>query len=223
MCDISLLTSHLSYYGCAFPSCSDASFLVRIRTVTLLFLREFYYLYRTEEEKRMVLTRDAVDGFIASLRARRAPANTVKAYAHDLRHFVAAVPPSLSDVSVPLIEQFLAGDGHLSPATQARRYATLCTFYRWTLLQELMPSNPMERLDPITQPKKEPRPLAREEVVKILKAIPASNLRDRALFTLLYETGIRVGEALALHTAILPLPRTTRRYACSAKGSGNIR
>lgn len=54
----------------------------------------------------------------------------------------------------------------------------------------------MERLDPIVQPKREPRPLAEEEVIKIFGAIPKSALRDRALFMLLYETGIRVGEAL---------------------------
>jgi len=39
----------------------------------------------------MTTTSEAVDGFIASLRSRRSPANTIKAYAHDLRHFVAAV------------------------------------------------------------------------------------------------------------------------------------
>jgi site-specific recombinase XerD len=32
----------------------------------------------------------------------------------------------------------------------------------------------------------------------LILAIPASNLRDRAFFTLLYETGIRVGEALSI-------------------------
>jgi site-specific recombinase XerD len=37
-----------------------------------------------------------------------------------------------------------------------------------------------------------------EAVTKILQAIPAFNLCDRTLFTLLYETGIRVGEALSL-------------------------
>jgi site-specific recombinase XerD len=52
--------------------------------------------------------------------------------------------------------------------------------------QELAQSNPMERLDPIVQPRKEPRPLKPDIVEQILKAILASNLRDRAFFTLLY-------------------------------------
>jgi len=166
----------------------------------------------------MTTTSEAVDGFIASLRSRRSPANTIKAYAHDLRHFVAAVPTALGEVSAPLIQQFLAGDGHLSPATQARQYATLCTFYRWTIRQELMQSNPMERLDSITQPKKEPRPLAHEEVVKIMKAIPTSNLRDRTLFTLLYETGVRVGEALALQYSDVTLTQDDEKLRVFGKG-----
>lgn len=53
---------------------------------------------------------------------------------------------------------------------------------------------PMERLDPITQPQKEPRPLAEEDVTKIFQAIPPAKLRDRVLFTLLYETAVCVGE-----------------------------
>jgi site-specific recombinase XerD len=37
-----------------------------------------------------------------------------------------------------------------------------------------------------------------ETVTKILQAIPTCNLRDRMLFTLLYEKGMQVGEALGL-------------------------
>lgn len=43
-------------------------------------------------------TADAVEAFVASLRQRSAPLNTIKSYAHDLRLFVRAVlmicPPS---------------------------------------------------------------------------------------------------------------------------------
>lgn len=66
------------------------------------------------------------------------------------------------------------------------------------LRYEILGANLMGRLDPIEQESRELRPLAPEAVTKILQAIPASNLRDRTLFTLLYETGIRVGETLNL-------------------------
>ncbi len=145
-------------------------------------------------DRSEIPTADAVEVFVASLRQRSAPVNTIKSYAHDLRLFVRAMPADLSTVTAEDIQAFLTGDGHHSSATRRRRYSTLCALYRWLIRHEIVEVNPMERLDPIEQVQREPRPLQPEMVTKILQAIPASNLRDRALFTLLYETGIRVGD-----------------------------
>lgn len=166
----------------------------------------------------MTTTAGGVEQFLASLHARHAPINTIKAYSHDLRHFVAAVPEQLLEVTAPLIQTFLEGDGHLSVATQGRRYSTLCAFYHWTMRQELVVVNPMDRLDPIVQPKREPRPLPPEEVAKIMKAIPAANLRDRTIFVLLYETGVRVGEILALQWSDVTLAQDDEKIRIFAKG-----
>ena len=76
----------------------------------------------------------------------------------------------------------------------------------------------MERLDPIEQVEREPCPLQPETVTKILQAIPASNLRDRALFTLLYETGIRVGEALGLLATEVDLTQDDEKIRVFGKG-----
>jgi len=166
----------------------------------------------------MTTTSEAVELFLASLRTRSAPANTIKSYSHDLRHFVQAVPADLASVSAPAIQTFLDGDGHHSPATRGRRYSTLCALYRWLVRQELAQSNPMERLDPIVQPRKEPRPLKPDIVEQILKAIPASNLRDRTFFTLLYETGIRVGEGLSVQYSDVDLSQDDEKIRVFGKG-----
>ncbi len=63
-------------------------------------------------------TADAVETFVASLRQRSAPVNTIKSYAHDLRLFVRAVPADLSTVTAETIQVFLTGDGHHSAATR---------------------------------------------------------------------------------------------------------
>jgi integrase/recombinase XerD len=76
----------------------------------------------------------------------------------------------------------------------------------------------MERLDPIEPVEREPRPLPPPLVTKILQAIPASNLRDRALFTLLYETGIRVGEALGLLATDVDLTQDDEKIRVFGKG-----
>jgi len=84
--------------------------------------------------------------------------------------------------------------------------------------QELITVNPMDRLDPIVQPKREPRPLPPEDVAKIMKAVPAANLRDRTIFMLLYETGVRVGEILALQWNDVTLSQDDEKIRIFAKG-----
>jgi site-specific recombinase XerD len=158
-----------------------------------------WYLQEKKEKPTMsdqpaLPTADAVETFVASLRQRAVPLNTIKSYAHDLRLFVQVVPADLTVVTPEQIQTFLTSDEHHSAATRRRRYSTLCTFYHWLLRHEVVDMNPMDRLDPIEQESREPRPLSPEAVTKILQAIPASNLRDRTLFTLLYETGMRVGD-----------------------------
>src|SRR2546430_4269961 len=133
-------------------------------------------------------TSDAVEVFVASLRQRSVPVNTIKSYAHDLRLFVRSVPADLRAITAETIQEFLASFGHLSAATRRRRYSTLCAFYHWLIRHGVVEMNPMERLDPIEQTERAPRPLPPETVTKILGAIPVSNLRDRTLFTLLYDT-----------------------------------
>ena len=129
-----------------------------------------------------------------------------------------AVPADLSVVTPEAIEVFLEGSGQLSPATRRRRYSTLCTFYRWLIRHAIVEINPMERLEAIEPVEREPRPLKPETVTKIFQAIPASNLRDRTLFTLLYETGIRVGEALSLLATEVDLSTDDEKIRVFGKG-----
>jgi site-specific recombinase XerD len=104
----------------------------------------------------------------------------------------------LAAVTPEHIQAFLTSNEDHSAATRQRRYSTLCTFYHWLIRHEVLNTNPMDHLDPIEQIQREPRPLPPETVTKILQAIPASKLRDRTLFTLIYDKRIRVGEALSL-------------------------
>lgn len=81
-------------------------------------------------DQSQIPTADAVETFVASLRQRSVPVNTIKSYAYDLRLFLQVAPADLSAVTPATIETFLAGSGQLSPATRRRRYSTLCAFYR---------------------------------------------------------------------------------------------
>ncbi len=128
------------------------------------------------------------------------------------------MPADLVIVTSEQIQTFLTSDERHSVATRRRRYSTLCTFYHWLLRHDIVATNPMDHLDPIEQVQREPRPLSPEVVAKILQAIPTANLRDRALFTLLYETGIRVGEALSLLATEVDLSTDDEKIRVFGKG-----
>jgi integrase/recombinase XerD len=166
----------------------------------------------------MMTVVEAVEHFVAALRGRQAPANTVKAYASDLHCFILAVPGELAAVDVAAIQAYLETAAGSSTATRRRRYSTLCSFYRWLMRQEFVTINPMDRIEAVEAVTRLPRPLDPAAVTAILDAIPPIATRDRALFTLLYETGMRVGEALGLHIADLDLMPDDEKLRVLGKG-----
>lgn len=56
----------------------------------------------------------------------------------------------------------------------------------------------------------------------MLRAIPGASKRDRQLFRLIAETGLRVGEAVALHVEDLDLTADDERLLVRGKG-GRLR
>lgn len=80
---------------------------------------------RISHEKGNINGNEAVEQFLASLCARQTPLNTIKAYAHDLRYLLAAVPSLFVEVIAPLIQAFLQGDEYHRVATRGRRYSSL--------------------------------------------------------------------------------------------------
>jgi integrase/recombinase XerD len=168
----------------------------------------------------MPATARMIDAYLVSLEARRAPYNTLRAYRSDLRGFGRAMPDELAAITLPQIEAYLSADlrtgatptatptatpGAVSVATSRRRQACLRSFYHWLIQQEHVVANPMDRLAMSKAPEREPRPLPEAQVAQVLSAIPPKQTRDRALFTLLYETGMRVSEALGIQVADLDL------------------
>src|SRR6266852_1645538 len=109
MCDISIpYIAPLPIFSRSLPS-SSHSFPSPGSFALLMFSRSSLVLIsHTEEIGPMMTTDGAVALFLASLRTCHRPANTIKAYTHDLRHFVTSVPVDLADVSAPLIQTFLA-------------------------------------------------------------------------------------------------------------------
>ena len=159
----------------------------------------------------------AVQDFLTDLtHANRSP-RTLRAYAADLAG-LRAVAPALVDVTADALRAHFGACAHLRPATRARKQAAMASFFRWALRQGRLPDDPMARLDRVRLPDPAPRGVGRSTAEAILAAIPASRKRDRLLFRLLLETGLRIGEALALHVEDLDLTPDDERLTVLGKG-----
>ena len=101
-------------------------------------------------------------------------------------------------ITVAHLRAFLQATAELAHSTLARRQATLRSCFSWGYKNDLLPSDPTVKLEPVRLPERDLRPLTQEQVETLLAVIPTVEKRNRLLFSLLYETGIRVGEALGV-------------------------
>lgn len=109
-----------------------------------------------------------------------------------------------------LIRGFLEqlAEKQYSPATMARKIATLRSFYKWALRCGLVASNPMTLIRTPRQSKRLPKAITIEQIERLLAAPSDADVlgrRDRAMLETLYSTGIRVSELVALEVDDLDL------------------
>lgn len=152
-----------------------------------------------------------VEAFLEMMAVERAAArNTLTAYGRDLADADAWLAGRGSDLSVAVTEeveayfQDLSARG-LSPATAARRRASLRQFYRFALGEGWRTDDPSRRVDAPKRGRPLPKVLTGEEVERLIAAAgekaPHAALRLQCLIELTYASGLRVSELLALPLA----------------------
>lgn len=141
---------------------------------------------------------ELAEAFLAANKNRLSP-NTLRAYGYDLGLLSRELPEIVAEeVSVVHLRAFLRATAESTPSTLARRQATLRSCFAWAYKNDLLPADPTVKLEPVRLPERDPRPLSEDQVEAMLAAIPTTHKRNRLLLALLYETGIRVGEALGI-------------------------
>jgi integrase/recombinase XerD len=108
----------------------------------------------------------------------------------------------------------------LSPATIARRVASLRSFFRHLVLIGAVTENPAAELHLPKRVRRLPRTLSPGEAERLIDAAGGTTpraLRDRALVELLYGAGLRVSEAVGLDRAAVDLDQRLVRTI----GKGN--
>lgn len=159
---------------------------------------------------------------------KQASLNTVSSYLRDVRQFAQAMEEQdipLTEVLTRDVEEYaqsLARKGK-SPATVIRSVASIKSFYNGMISLGQMDQNPARGVTPAKVERKLPQILTSKEVELFLEQPECTDLkgyRDRAMLELLYATGIRVSELIALDVDDLNLPGGVLK--CDSKGKERI-
>ena len=159
---------------------------------------------------------------------KHASANTVSSYLRDVRQFA----KEMEERDIPLTEvlsQDVEEHAHdltrkgKSPATVTRSVASIKSFYNCLISRGEIDRNPAKGVVPAKVERKLPQILTGKEVELFLEQPECTDLkgyRDRAMLELLYATGIRVSELIALDVDDLNLPGGVLK--CYSKGKERI-
>ena len=156
---------------------------------------------------------DWTSAFLEMMAVERSAArNTLTAYAKDLEDaaaFLAGKGRGLDDASAEEVEAYFhaLGARGLAPATAARRRASVRQFYRFALAEGWRKDDPSRRVDAPKKGRPLPKVLSRTEVEGLIAAASgkdgAAGLRLACMIELLYASGLRISELLALPLAAL--------------------
>ncbi|MBV8095955.1 MAG: site-specific integrase, partial [Acetobacteraceae bacterium] len=139
---------------------------------------------------------------------RGAARNTLSAYAADLAdfaRFAVTRGQGLATADASLLQIYIAAldSAGLTARTAARRVSVLRQFYRFLLREGFRADNPTSLLDAPRLGKPIPKYLTEQEVDSLLESAAQRGALAHAAVEILYATGLRVSELLALPRSAL--------------------
>lgn len=170
---------------------------------------------------------EQVELFLQHLAEKRGLAqNTTAAYRTDLEQFVVFVRGrGLAEWRAVAHDDILSfllflRERRYANSTVARRTAALKSFYAYLLAEGLIAADPTEQIDSPKVDRYLPKALSPNQVDDLLelplKDPTPERLRDKAMLELLYATGMRVSELVALNMRDLNMEAESVR--CVGKG-----
>jgi len=167
-----------------------------------------------------------IDAYLDHLRVeRRLADHTLESYARDLRalaEYAAGAgrrPETLDRVTLEAFVRQQRTRG-LSPRSVARMVAAVRGFYKFLVLDRRLDHSPADDLTPPRAWPALPKFLSLEDVDTLIAQPDVKTplgLRDRAMIELLYATGLRVSELVAVRASDLHLDE--QYMTCIGKGS----
>ncbi|MDO5103733.1 MAG: site-specific tyrosine recombinase XerD [Lautropia sp.] len=133
--------------------------------------------------------------------------NTLMAYRGDLKQLASWLAHPARDVlladatEADLLAYMADTHGQTKPSSANRRLTVIRRYYRYLVRERLRADDPAVRIAPMRQPARFPSSLSEAQVEALLAAPnveTALGLRDRTMLEVLYATGLRVSELVAL-------------------------
>jgi integrase/recombinase XerD len=182
-------------------------------------------------------SRDAerlTDDFIAYVQFEKGLAdNTVAAYRRDLAAWTSFLRrrrrsplKATSDDVTDFLQSLRAGDfpatKPAAPSSIARMLVSVRSFYRFLLREGSVESDPTLRVGAPKRPRRLPKAIALEDVVRLVES-PGDDLlgrRDRALLETLYGAGLRISELVGIDVDDLDLDEGSVLVRTAKGGKG---
>lgn len=163
-----------------------------------------------------------IAGYLQHLQTqRKLSAHTLDNYRRDLDQLLALASEQPGHGQLAQLTQFdirrFAGQLHgrgMSPSSIARKLSAWRGFFSWLAQQTTMPANPVDGVKAPKRAKTLPKALGVDDAVKLVSASvvgnddnPAHALCSKAIFELLYSSGLRVSELTGLDLRYLQQDR----------------
>ncbi len=160
--------------------------------------------------------------YLVMLQQKNLAKNTLNAYKSDLQQFLQFFMQhygkricldDLNKITIKDFRSFLAYKRKtgMNPSSLARSLSSIRGFFIWLAREGWVENTAVEVMQSPKKAKNIPRPVSPLDVKHIIeKCVPTNintttnwqNLRDQALFMLLYGSGLRISEALGLNAGI---------------------
>jgi len=172
-----------------------------------------------------VASDSSIEIFLSHLSVERGMSkNTLQSYRRDLhsfQEFLSLRDRSISSAETADVEAFISSlkDGELKPSSIARTVVAIRSLYKF-LARENGAVDIAREVKPPRIPKRLPKALTLTEITSLIEACgnEGISIRDRAMVELLYASGARVSEIVALDLS--DLSRDEELFTLLVKGKG---